>query len=230
MSDKTLLIFNNFSFRYKREEDFIFKNLSFNISNKSINFVIGKNGSGKTTLIKAIFYNYIYNFYQDCIKVNTDSIGFIRDFHNFYNNLTVLQNLKLYFELSKGNKILSNQEFYKYIDLFFGYFNIEKNYLNKNVNELSFGYKQKILIVRELITFKELILIDEPFLGLDYYSYFAFLKILADFYNRISFIIFTQNPNVIWDLQKLINEFHLNLKINEFKLSSNITLFSFRDI
>jgi ABC-type multidrug transport system ATPase subunit len=226
---KSLLIFNNFSFRYKKEEDYIFKDVSFSIFSKSINFVIGKNGSGKTTLIKAIFYNYIYNFYQGFIKINTNSIGFIRDFHNFYNNLTVLQNLKLYFELSKGNQMLNTQEFYKYIDLFFGYFAIEKDYLSKNINELSFGYKQKILIIRELITFKELILIDEPFLGLDYYSYCAFLKILLDFYNKISFIIFTQNPNVILDLQKLINESKLSLELSELKLNSDITLFSFKD-
>ncbi len=219
MYNKILIDFNSFSFKYKENQEFIFENTSFSIVNNSVNFVIGDNGSGKTTLFKIIFHNYLYKNYNEFIKINTKDIGFIWDFHNFYPKLTVYQNIKLYFELSKNRNL--KIDFNKNLDLFFQYFKIEKNYLNKTIDELSFGYKQKILIIRELITFKELVLIDEPFLGLDYSSYYSFLKILADFYNHISFIIFTQNPNVISDFNNLIK-----LNLNKISLNSKITLFS----
>lgn len=221
MYNKNLIDFNNFSFRYNKDDDVIFKDISFSIVNNSVNFIIGDNGSGKTTLFKAIFHNYLYKNYSDFIKINAKYIGFIWDFHNFYDKLTVYQNIKLYFELSKNKNI--KIDFNKSVDLFFEYFKIEKSYLNKTISELSFGYKQKILIIRELITFKEILLIDEPFLGLDYSSYYSFLKILSDFYNQISFIIFTQNPNVVYDFNNIIKS---NLNLNKISLNSKITLFS----
>lgn len=227
LNNKELIVFNNFSFKYKQNDAFIFENICFRIFNKSVNFVIGENGSGKTTLFKIIFYNYLYKFYNEFIKLNTVNIGFIWDFHNFYNNLTVYQNLRLYFELSKNKNKIANKiknNFDELIALFLNYFSIDKNYLKKNINELSFGYKQKILIIRELIVFNDLILIDEPFLGLDYSSYLSFLKILINFYDKITFVIFTQNPNVISDFYN--NNNNNNLKLNEINLNNKIKLYS----
>ena len=94
-------------------------------------------------------------------------------------------------------------------------------YLNKPVKNLSYGYKQKSLIARSIITNPDVLIIDEPFLGLDYSSYLKFLDILKD-YKRITFIISTQNP-------KIKDEFSNfgNYEQKEFFLNQYLKIYSF---
>jgi len=196
------------SFSYKDKP--IFEKLSVRIPNNSINFLIGTNGSGKTTFLKILFFN-------NKKYLKTDDFQFIWEFQNLYEELTVLQNFKIFFHLNKKK----NLEFEKELGKILKYFNI-KEYLNKEVKKLSYGYKQRVLIARSIMINPELLIIDEPFLGLDYSSYLSFLKIINDYNENTTFLISTQNPNT---KTEFLNIFQRQEK-NKINLNEQITLFT----
>lgn len=196
------------SFSYKDKP--IFEKLSVRIPNNSINFLIGTNGSGKTTFLKILLFN-------NKKYLKTDDFQFIWEFQNLYEELTVLQNFKIFFHLNKKK----NLEFEKELGKILKYFNI-KEYLNKEVKKLSYGYKQRVLIARSIMINPKLLIIDEPFLGLDYSSYLSFLKIINDYNENTTFLISTQNPNT---KTEFLNIFQRQEK-NKINLNEQITLFT----
>lgn len=184
----TLIKVENLNFSYKDKK--ILENVSFEIKKNTVNFLIGPNGSGKTTLLKILFFNTDK-------YLNTKDFQFIWEFQNFYEELSLLKNLEIYFKLNCKKKL----DFKKQLKKILEYWDLEA-YLNKPVKDLSYGYRQKGLLARSIITQPDLLVIDEPFLGLDYYSYQSFLKIINDF-KEITFFISTQNPQVKEEFKEL---------------------------
>ncbi|MEN3015633.1 MAG: ATP-binding cassette domain-containing protein [bacterium] len=192
-----ILNIQNLSFSYKDHP--IFNNLNLTIYSSTVNFIIGPNGSGKTTLMKILFFNKNKYF-------KTDDVQFVWEFQNLYENLTVLENLKIYFNLNVKKRLKFEDQLnsiLKYWDL--------KNYLKKPVSSLSYGYRQKVHISRGIIVQPDVLLIDEPFLGLDYSSYLTMLRIIQETSNKITFFIFTQNPTVVQDYAKNSSKYQVTV-------------------
>jgi len=209
MTKNPLVKIQNLSFSYKDKK--IFENLSLEIYKQTINLIIGPNGSGKTTLIKILFFNS-----QRFIL--TDNFQFIWDFQNFYEDLSTIQNLKIFFDFHNKKKL----DFQEQLKKITRHWNLEE-YLKKPIKNLSYGYRQKVLITRSLLVLPELLVIDEPFLGLDYQSYLAFLDILKEFCNDVTFIISTQNPNIKEDLKEKLKTENITIK----KLNDLVEIASF---
>jgi len=212
MTKNSLVKIQDFSFSYKDKK--IFENLNLEIYNQSINFIIGPNGSGKTTLIKILFFNS-----QKFIL--TDNFQFIWDFQNFYDELSTIQNLKIFFDIHNRKKL----DFQEQLRKITKYWNLEE-YLKKPIKNLSYGYRQKVLITRSLLVLPELLIIDEPFLGLDYQSYLGFLDILKEFHKDVTFIISTQNPNIKEDLKEKPKTENVTVQ----KLNDLVELVSFNSL
>lgn len=79
-----------------------------------------------------------------------------------YYNLTVKEHLKMYL-VFKG---LPTKDHQKYINEQVNNFELEK-YLNRNVGELSGGWKRKLSVAIALVGNSDLILLDEPSSGMD---------------------------------------------------------------
>lgn len=147
------------------------KNISFSIEYGKIVGLLGKNGAGKTTLIKTLvglFKNFdgeiIYrgkpiNF-KDASEMST--IGVLVD-TAFHEDLSAYMNLKLLM-MATPNKDLTCMD-QEIMDLL-KFVGLENNAKDK-VKSFSFGMKQRLALTQALIADPQLLILDEPFVGLD---------------------------------------------------------------
>ncbi len=145
--------------------------LSLHIEAGEIYGFIGHNGAGKTTTLKAC--TGIMDFDQGDILINGRSIkddpiackrdiAYIPDNPDLYEFMTGIQFLNFIadiFEISEKDR---DERIKKYADAF-----ELTDSLGQSVSEYSHGMKQKLAIISALIHQPKLVLMDEPFVGLD---------------------------------------------------------------
>lgn len=145
--------------------------VSLTIENGDIYGFIGHNGAGKTTLLKSIAG--IINFDEGEILVNGVSVktspidvkkqlAYIPDNPDVYETLTGMEYLNFMadvFDISTNDR---SESIKKYASLF----QLE-DVLGQRISAYSHGMKQKIVIIGALIHHPRVLLLDEPFVGLD---------------------------------------------------------------
>ena len=146
-------------------------NVSLHVAPGDIYGFIGHNGAGKTTTIKCVTGLYDFDegeIYVDGKSVKEDPMAckmgsaYIPDNPDLYENLTGIQYLNFIgdvFAIPKGEReeLISH-----YADLF----EITQN-LGDLISSYSHGMKQKLAIIGALIHKPKLMVLDEPFVGLD---------------------------------------------------------------
>ena len=153
---------------YKLDNTDILKNINLEIFKGDCISLIGPSGSGKSTLLKLcsslisptsgkIFFNS--KDYYDLIMLRRE-ISYCVQMPILFGN-TVLDNLKFPFEIRKKdfdkNRVISLLD----------EFNLSKDYLYKEVANLSGGEKQRISLIRNLIFTPKILLLDEATSALD---------------------------------------------------------------
>jgi len=132
---------------------------------------IGHNGAGKTTTIKAIVGTLDFDqgeILLDNLNIKTNPIEFkqkvayIPDNPEIYNNLTGMQYLDFIVNIYNLDDQNINDEINKYAEEF-----ELVNELNNEINTYSHGMKQKLLLISAFIRNPKLLILDEPFTGLD---------------------------------------------------------------
>lgn len=141
-------------------------NLSLVVPQGSIYGFIGPNGSGKTTTLRMI----MNIFYPDrgVIRVLgqasdgscTDRIGYLPEERGLYKNMKVREVLEFYGELKSGHSVKDE------VDRWLEKFDLS-DWANKKVETLSKGMSQKVQFIATVIAGPELVILDEPFTGLD---------------------------------------------------------------
>lgn len=135
----------------------VLNNVNLNIADNEIVGILGANGSGKSVFLK-IISGFIK---PDKGKVNVSgAIGISIQDNSFYESLTVKQNLK-YFANIYGVK--EKKEIIKYLT---GRLGLD-NFLNANAGTLSGGTKKKLDLACSLLNSPHILILDEPFTGLD---------------------------------------------------------------
>ena len=143
--------------------------ISFTIDEGSIFGLLGPNGAGKTTLLRmitGIFYPDSGNILLDGktfdpIK-DIPKIGYMPEERGLYKKMKIGEQA-LYLARLKG---LSKQEAIKRIKEWFEKFEME-SWWNKKVDDLSKGMSQKLQFVTTVLHEPKLLILDEPFSGLD---------------------------------------------------------------
>ena len=143
--------------------------ISFNIEKGSIFGLLGPNGAGKTTLLRmitGIFYpdsgQILFNGQKfDPIK-DVGNIGYMPEERGLYKKMKIGEQA-LYLARLKG---LSKADAMQKIKTWFIKFEME-SWWNKKVEDLSKGMSQKLQFVTTVLHEPELIILDEPFSGLD---------------------------------------------------------------
>lgn len=155
--------------------------ISFKVKKGSICGILGPNGSGKTTTIKSICNLIIpdggkIKVYGKDNEKSTNRISAVFEgSRNLYWRLTPRENLR-YFAGIRG---LGGKTLERDIDLLLDRFNLADK-RNVMVNNLSRGMQQKVAIAMTLICNTDVILLDEPTLGLDVQSQMDIKNVLKD--------------------------------------------------
>jgi ABC-2 type transport system ATP-binding protein len=165
-----MLEIKKFSKLYKNGKKAV-DNVSITVESGEIFGFIGHNGAGKTTTIKAIVGILEFNegdILIDKISIKDDpinckrKIAYIPDNPDIYDALTGIQYLNFIadmYEVSKGDRE-------KLIQLYSDKFEIT-SVLGDLVSSYSHGMKQKLVLISALIHRPKLLVLDEPFVGLD---------------------------------------------------------------
>lgn len=167
-------------------------NLSFEVEEGEIFGLLGLNGAGKTTtfrMILGLLDDYTGNIYLDDKKIDysiTDKIGFLTEERSLLLKLTVLEQIKLY-GILKG---MEEDIIYERLDYYLKLFGISE-YKNKKIKELSKGNQQKVQFISAIIHEPKLLILDEPFSGLDPINVELFKKIIIDLKKKGTSIIFS---------------------------------------
>ena len=165
MNTNYLIVAENIS--YKINENKLFHNLSFDVSEGEALHICGDNGSGKSTLIRIILG--ITKQTKGNIKNNSvQGITYLGHKNAIKNYLTLEDNILL-MELN------DNKELNKYIEIL----NLRK-YMDVIAANLSFGQQKKLALLRIFLNNSDLIVLDEPFVGLDIETQ----DILSEFLNN----------------------------------------------
>ena len=143
--------------------------ISFSIEQGNIFGLLGPNGAGKTTLIRmitGIFYQDSGNIYLDGQKFDpindVTKIGYMPEERGLYKKMKIGDHA-MYLAQLKG---LSKQDATKKIKYWFEKLEMQ-SWWNKKVEDLSKGMSQKLQFVLTVLHEPKLIILDEPFSGLD---------------------------------------------------------------
>ena len=165
MENKLLISAKNIS--YKINDNKLFHNLSFDLEEGEAIHICGENGSGKSTLLRILLG--LTNQTKGSIDKNLlKEVCFLGHKNAVKSYLSLEDNIHL-MELHNHPKLQ------KYINLL----NLKK-YLNVVVANLSFGQQKKLALLRVFLNNSELLILDEPFVGLDSESQ----SILTQFLNN----------------------------------------------
>lgn len=169
-------------------------NLSFEVNDGEIFGLLGLNGAGKTTtfrMIMCLIDDYTGSITLDGKKIDytlTDKIGFLTEERSLLTKMTVIEQVKFYAVL-KGMK---EEEIEKKLDYWLDRFGVSE-YKNKKIKELSKGNQQKIQFICAIIHEPKLLILDEPFSGLDPINVELFKSIILEFKEKGTSIIFSSH-------------------------------------
>ncbi|MBR3834844.1 MAG: ABC transporter ATP-binding protein [Lachnospiraceae bacterium] len=191
---------------YKNKK--VLDNISFQLNKGDIVGYLGKNGSGKTTTINILVGLLGYDAGNISIlgyDISKDynslygKLGIMFDENGLYNKMTVKQNLDYFVKLYKvdlrRNKSFVS-ELYKEMDY--------ESIKNIQVSKLSKGMKRMVALVRTLMMWPELLILDEPFDGIDIENRCSFINLIKKYYQaKKPTIILTSH--VMADIEELAN-------------------------
>lgn len=176
----------NIEYKVKGKE--IISHFSADFQNGNVYCLFGKNGSGKTTLLNILALlrkMQSGNFYFNGDKLDDyrrkkdykDKISFFSSSQEIlFKELTVKQNIWFYLNI---NKICIDKSKIDEIGIFMKRFSIG-DLVNIQIKKLSKGQKQKVALTIILLLDKPIVLLDEPYDGLDITGYSA----LNEYINR----------------------------------------------
>ena len=168
--------------------------LNLSLQKGEIYGLLGANGAGKTTTFRMILGLYEQTSGEitwDGQKMNesiNDLLGYLPEERALLQKLTVKTQVS-YLAMLKG---MSEDKTEKELDAWLEKFNIS-DYKNKKIKELSKGNQQKVQFICAVIHNPELIILDEPFTGLDPINLEMMKEEIINFKNQGKTIIFSSH-------------------------------------
>lgn len=185
------LIFNKIN---KYFEDFhVLKDISLEINSGQIYGFLGRNGAGKTTSIRIL----MDVFKQDSGDILMDGkpfnphdykIGYLPEERGMYGKTKVIDQL-IYFAMLRG---ASRKDALQSVEYWTRRFEID-HYLNRKLETLSKGNQQKVQITQAFLNEPDILILDEPFSGLDPVNSSLFQEALSEYISEERIIVFSSH-------------------------------------
>jgi ABC-type lipoprotein export system ATPase subunit len=177
------------TFNSHKQSCIVLENINLTINQKDFISIMGVSGSGKTTLLN-ILGGFEPVSEGKITKVKGLKINYVTQQAHFIEELTVLDNLIF----ASLNVKITQQEIINYCDYF------ECSHLiKKKPAHLSGGEKQRINIIRALLTKPDLIILDEPTAALDYHNKIKVAQTLDSIWQKenLSIVLVTHDREIL---------------------------------
>lgn len=206
-NEMAMLVIQNYSMTYgegKKAAD----NISLTVERGDIYGFIGHNGAGKSTTIRAVVGVLDFtegDIFIDGHSVKTDSLAckkvtaYIPDNPDLYDNLTGIQYLNFIADVFGITETEREQRIRHYADRF-----EITDALGNLIGSYSHGMKQKLAVISALIHEPKLVVLDEPFVGLDPKAAFILKQIMHEMCEKGTAIFFS--THVLDVAEKLCNK------------------------
>lgn len=178
MNKNSLIVAQNIG--YKINENKLFHNISFDIKHGEALHIKGRNGSGKSTLIRIIL-GITEPVKGTLENKSTKEICYLGHKNALKTYLTLDDNINL-MQLTNCDMLksfLDKLELNKYRDV--------------TVSNLSFGQQKKLALLRVFLNNSDLIILDEPFVGLDDGAHTVLTSFLNNELDKNKSLIFTSH-------------------------------------
>ncbi len=169
--------------------------VSFTVNDGDIFAFIGHNGAGKTTLIKSIVG--IHDFDEGDILINGMSIkeraveckklmAFVPDNPETYESMKAIDYINFICDMYDVDAKTREKNITKYAKLF-----EMEDKLNDTIDSFSHGMKQKIVLISALAHDPKILIMDEPFVGLDPKAVFDVKEVLNEMIKEKKIIFYS---------------------------------------
>ena len=206
-----MISINNLTVSYNNQDNVI-EELNLQMNENCIHGIVGLNGSGKTTLLNSVFGLKKYNQGEILFnkkKLTKKDISFLPTENYFYPNITGREYLKLFknqkFDTKKWNSLFVLP-------------------LDKIIDTYSTGMKKKLALLGMLKNNKPIMILDEPFNGLDIETSRIIRSILIRFRKSKKTIIITSH--IIETLTNMCDYIHY---LEDKKIKFNIEKDGFKN-
>ncbi len=202
-----MLEIKNVSKKYPGSSTYAIENINLEIKEGDIYGFIGPNGSGKSTTIKSIvgIHNFegeiLFNglsIQSDPMKFKSD-LAYIPDNPVLYEHLTGIEYINFILNIF-GVKEDKQAEIEKLADMF----SLGKKILDP-ITSYSHGMKQKISLIAALVHKPKLLVLDEPFVGLDPKATYELKEYLKELCANEGLIVFFSS-HVLDVVEKFCNK------------------------
>lgn len=170
-------------------------NISFTVNNGEIFAFIGHNEAGKTTTIKSIVG--ILDFEEGDILINGKSIkkspieckkqmAYVPDNPDLYENMKAIDFINFICDMYEVSKEVREENINKYAKMF-----EMQEKLDDYISSFSHGMKQKIALIAAFVHNPDVLIMDEPFVGLDPKAVFDIKEVMKDMCKQGKTIFFS---------------------------------------
>ena len=239
-----MLEIKNLSKTYKNSKVKAIDNVSIEINEGDIYGFIGPNGAGKSTTIKCIVGIHDYeageiifngeNIKKDPLK-SKSQMAYVPDNPELYEQMKAIDFINFICDMYEISQDIREKNIKKYAKIF----EIESK-LNDTIESFSHGMKQKVALISALAHDPKVLIMDEPFINLDYALKYKVMDIIKSIQKKrkntvimvthdiaeavymADNIVMLDNPNKI---NKVIVDINKN-RVNFFKLFVRTIIFS----
>lgn len=171
----------------------VLHDVTFNVQSGRAMGFLGRNGAGKTTTIRAL----MDVFHPDSGKFLLDGkaftrkdykVGYLPEERGMYGKISIVEQLAYFGELKGMNRKAATDSAKYWLD----YMGLSE-YLKKNLDVLSKGNQQKVQIIQAVIDDPDILILDEPFSGLDPVNSQVLKNLIRSFIEKNRVVIFSSH-------------------------------------